>query len=145
MSEDHKKDDDSRQSRIDKAIHDIEDAEKRLEHIHEDEKAAEKDLEKAVHELKDAEREDKVTVHVTHVNEAEKTSFEERVEATLQQVWDKAYKKLEIAKKDTDIFQTGGEKPKSLMSFLNLTLKRAHKEKVIKDYHFEIASETGGA
>jgi len=94
---------------------------------------------------KPSKKADHVTVHVIHVNEVEKASFEESIEATLQKVWDKSYKKLEIAHKPKDIFQTAGEHPKSLMSHLGLTLKQAHEQKVITDYHFGIASETGGA
>jgi hypothetical protein len=87
----------------------------------------------------------KVTVHVVHINETEKVKFEEPVSATLQRVWDDAYLELKIERKPKDIFQTGGEKPVSLMSHLNLTLKQAHDDKVISNYHFGIVHETGGA
>ena len=80
-----------------------------------------------------------------HVNEVEKASFKERLTATLQQVWDKAYVDLKIQRKPKDVFQTAGEHPKSLMSYLGLTLKQAREQKVIEDFRFGIASETGGA
>jgi len=86
-----------------------------------------------------------VMVHVIHVNEVEKASFKEPIDATLQQVWDKSYEELKIARQPKDIFQTGGEHPKSLMSYLGLTLAQAREQKIITDFHFGIASETGGA
>lgn len=86
-----------------------------------------------------------VTVHVVHVNETEKVSFDEPESATLQKVWDDAYLKLKIERKPNDIFQTGGKKPVSLMSHLGLTLKHAREKKIISDYHFGIVHETGGA
>lgn len=86
-----------------------------------------------------------VTVHVVHVNEVEHATFKEKRTATLQQVWDKSYDELKISRNPKDIFQTAGEHPKSLMSYLNLTLEQARKDKIINDYRFGIASETGGA
>lgn len=86
-----------------------------------------------------------VKVHVVHVNEVEKTSFKEPETASLQAVWDDAYDKLEIPKKPKDVFQTGGEHPKSLMSHLGLSLKKAKHDGVITNFHFGIVSETGGA
>jgi hypothetical protein len=88
---------------------------------------------------------DRVTVHVVHVNETERASFKEKETATLQHVWDHAYEELHIERKPKDVFQTGGKHPVSLMSHLGLTLEQARKQKVITDYHFGIASETGGA
>jgi hypothetical protein len=86
-----------------------------------------------------------VDVHVLYVDDLKKISFKESVDKTLQQLWDKSYVELEIAKKPKDVFQTGGEHPKSLMSHLSLTLKQAHEQKVIENWHFGIASEKGGA
>jgi hypothetical protein len=86
-----------------------------------------------------------VTVRVVHVNEVEKATFKEKQTATLQQVWDKSYLELKIPRKPRDVFQTGGEHPKSLMSHLGLTLDKALHQKVIENFHFGIASETGGA
>ncbi|HZV07004.1 MAG TPA: hypothetical protein VE999_18120 [Gemmataceae bacterium] len=86
-----------------------------------------------------------VVVHVIHVNEVEKASFKEPLDATLQQVWDQSYTELKIERQPKDIFQTGGEHPKSLMSHLTLTLAQAREQRVIADFHFGIASETGGA
>jgi len=96
--------------------------------------------------VKEAEEErDRVTVQVVHVNETERVSFKESLQATLQQVWDEAYLKLHIERKPKDIFQTASEHPKSLMSYLGLTLAQAREQKVIADFCFGIASETGGA
>ena len=88
---------------------------------------------------------DQVIVHVVHVNEAEKASFEEKRSATLQQVWDDAYVKLGFPRKPGDVFQTGGAHPKSLVSHLGLTLEQALHQNVIENFDFGIASETGGA
>lgn len=93
----------------------------------------------------DEQKHHEIEVHVVHVNEVEKASFKESLDATLQQVWDKSYVELKIARQPKDIFQTGGEHPKSLMSYLQLTLAQARDRKIITDFHFGIASETGGA
>ena len=128
------------------AVHDLEAAEARLAHARVEEAAAERDVEHAVEEIKDAERDrDTVEVHVTHVNEVEKASFREKFTSTLQQVWDKSYIELKIPHGPKDVFQTAGERPKSLMNYLGLTLDEAHRQKVIEDFCFGIASETGGA
>jgi hypothetical protein len=131
---------------LEKAVHDLELAEARLEHAHVEEADAEQDVKRAIEEIKDAERErDTVTVHVIHVNEVEKATFRERLTATLQQVWDKSYVELKIPHKPKDVFQTAGEHPKSLMTYLGLTLEEARRQKIIDDFRFGIASETGGA
>jgi hypothetical protein len=131
---------------LQKAVHDLEVAEAHLANAQAEEQAAEHDVEEAIKEVKDAERDrDTVTVHVIHVNEVEKASFAERLTATLQQVWEKSYIELKIPPKPKDVFQTANKNPKSLMSFLSLTLEQAHQQKVIEDYCFGIASETGGA
>jgi hypothetical protein len=101
-------------------------------------------LPEAIEDLERAE-EHLVEVHVVHVNEVEKASFKERISATLNEVWDKSYVELKIPRKPKDVFQTGGEHPKSLMNHLGLSLKQAEEQKVIENYHFGIASETGGA
>ena len=131
---------------LQKAVHDLEVAEGHLANAQSEEATAEHDVAEAIKEVKDAERaHDTVTVHVIHVNEVEKASFPERLTATLQQVWEKSYVELKIPPKPKDVFQTADKNPKSLMSFLSLTLEQAHQQKVIEDYCFGIASETGGA
>jgi hypothetical protein len=130
---------------VSEAIRDLEKAEVHLEHARADEVAAEHEVAEALEKLKDEEDHEHVKVHVVHVNDVEKVSFKERLSATLAAVWDKAYVELKIPRKPKDVFQTGGEHPKSLMSHLNLTLEKAKEEHVIKDYHFGIVSETGGA
>jgi tRNA/tmRNA/rRNA uracil-C5-methylase (TrmA/RlmC/RlmD family) len=128
------------------AVHDLEAAEARLTHAREEEAAAERDVEHAVEEIKDAERDrDTVEVHVIHVNEVEKASFREKLTASLQQVWDKSYIELKIPREPKDVFQTAGEHPKSLMNYLGVTLEEARRQKVIENFCFGIASETGGA
>lgn len=128
------------------ATHDLEAAEARLSAARAEEVAAERDIERAVEEIKEAEHDrETVEVHVVHVNEVEKASFREKLAATLQQVWDKSYDELKIPRQPKDVFQTAGEHPKSLMSHLALTLEQARLQKVIEDFCFGIASETGGA
>lgn len=95
-------------------------------------------------EVKDDKR-DHVTVHVTHVNDVKKVNFHEPTTATLQNVWDDAYNHLNVVKDPKDIFQTAGKQPKSLLSYLPLTLHQAEQQKVIDDFKFEIVKETGGA
>jgi hypothetical protein len=129
---------------LETAMRDLEQAEARLKQAWEAQAIAEREVAQAIEKVRDAEREF-VTVHVVHVNEVEHTSFEERRTATLQHVWDESYHKLEISRNPKDVFQTAGEHPVSLMSHLGLTLEQAFREKVIENYRFGIASETGGA
>jgi hypothetical protein len=132
--------------RLNKAVKDLQKAEVRLAHAEAEEAGAEHEISEAIREIEHAEPErETVMVHVIHVNEVEKASFKEKLTATLQQVWDKSYEKLEIPRKPKDVFQTGGEHPKSLMSHLDLTLEQARHENIIEDFCFGIASETGGA
>jgi hypothetical protein len=131
---------------LEKAVHDLEVAEKRLETARGEERTAEQAVAAAVEEIKEAEHErDVVTVFVVHVNEVEKASFREKLSATLQQVWNRSYEELKIARKPKDVFQTEGKHPKSLMNYLGLTLEQAREKHVIEDFCFGIASETGGA
>jgi ferredoxin-NADP reductase len=131
---------------IEKAVHDLERAEDHLARAHADEAEADREVRDALQELKEVEhQEHHVTVHVVHVNEAEKASFEEPVTRTLQQVWDEAYVKMTITRNPNDVFQTGGHNPVSLMVHLGLSLKQAKDQGVITDYKFGIASATGGA
>jgi uncharacterized protein YPO0396 len=134
------------QGSLSKAVNDLEKAEAHLAHARGEEAAAEREIKDAIEEVKEAEHDgDRVTVHVVHVNEVEKASFEESIQATLQQVWDRSYRELKIERKPKDIFQTAGEHPKSLMSHLGLTLVQARHQEIIADFCFGIASETGGA
>ncbi len=129
---------------LEAAVQDLERAEAHLQESRKAEALAEREVAQAIEEVRDAEREF-VKVHVVHVNEVEHANFEERRTATLQQVWDKSYEELKITRNPKDVFQTAGEHPVSLMSHLELTLEKAHREKVIENYRFGIASETGGA
>jgi len=134
------------QPSLSEAVQDLEQAEERLAHARADEATAEHDVEEAIEEIKEAEHAGEfVEVHVVHVNEVEKASFKEKISASLNEVWDKSYGELKIPRKPKDVFQTGGEHPKSLMNHLGLSLKQAKEQKVIENYNFGIASETGGA
>jgi hypothetical protein len=137
-------DDEVENGELKKVLGELEHAETHLARIREEETAAEAEVRHATEKLKDLEA-GVVTVHVVHVNEVERVKFKEKKDHTLQQVWDKSYEELKIPREPKDVFQTGGDKAKSLMPYLSLTLRQAHKDKVIEDYHFGIASETGGA
>jgi hypothetical protein len=131
---------------LQKAVGDLKEAEEHLERARAEEAVAEQEVAIAIKEVEEAEHErGTVMVHVIHVNEVEKTSFREKVTATLRQVWDESYSKLGIPRKPKDVFQTAGENPKSLMNHLDLTLEHAHDQHIIEDFCFGIASETGGA
>jgi hypothetical protein len=130
---------------LDEAVEHLKEAEVHLEEAREEEAKAERDVKEAIHEIEEASRHDEVDVHVVHVNELEKTSFKEKLKTTLQQVWDKSYKELKLAPKPKDVFQTAGSQPKPLTGYLQLTLEQARDRKVIENFHFGIASETGGA
>ena len=86
-----------------------------------------------------------VEIHVQDIKEVERVTFPDSITATLAQVWDKAYVELKVARRPKDILQTEGRNPKSLMSYLGLTLEQARDQGIIADYRFSIASETGGA
>jgi hypothetical protein len=132
--------------RLEKAVHDLEKAQEHRAEARAEEQKADHEIEEALEEIQEVEHDhDRVEVHVTHVNEVEKASFKERRSATLGEVWDRSYEELKIARKPKDIFQTGGDAPKSLMTHLALSLQQAHTKKVITDYCFGIVSETGGA
>ena len=131
-------------NRLELIIEKLEHAEQRLVRLRAEEAELEAEIQEALRELKEFEHH-VVEVHVVHVNEVEKTAFRVNVTATLQKVWDKAYDKLEITHEPKDVFQTGGEHPKSLMSHLSLSLTEAKDQGVIENYLFGIASETGGA
>jgi hypothetical protein len=130
---------------LDEAVEHLKEAEVRLEHAREDEAKAEREVKEAIHEIEEASQRDEVDVQVIHVNELEKASFKEKIHATLQQVWDKSYKELKLERKPKDVFQTASAQPKSLTGHLQLTLEQARDQKVIENFHFGIASETGGA
>jgi hypothetical protein len=130
---------------LDEAVEHLEEAEVHLEHAREDEAKAEREVKEAIHEIEEASQRDEVDVHVIHVNELEKATFKEKIHSTLQQVWDKSYKELKLQRKPKDVFQTASAHPKSLMGHLQLTLEQARDQKVIENFHFGIASETGGA
>ncbi|MDA9440578.1 hypothetical protein XH98_15965 [Bradyrhizobium sp. CCBAU 51745] len=131
-------------NQLGEAVQELKKAEDHLAHARAEEAEAEHEVDEAIEKV-EAAVEGLVEVHVVHVNEVEKASFKEKKTATLQHVWDEAYLKLGIARQPKDVFQTGGEHPKSLMSHLGLSLEQAKDQKVIENYHFGIASETGGA
>jgi hypothetical protein len=134
---------DPNHSPLNKAVEDLEKAEDHLRQARVDERRAEGGVAEAIEEIEEAR--ERLKVHVVHVNEAEKATFEERLDATLNQVWSKSYDELKIERRPKDVFQTGGAHPKSLMNDLALTLRKARHQHVIEDFHFGIASETGGA
>jgi hypothetical protein len=130
---------------LDEAVEHLKEAEVHLEMARAEEAKAERDVKEAIQEIEEASRHDEVEVHVVHVNELEKATFKEKVKTTLQQVWDKSYMELRLERKPKDVFQTAGAQPKPLTGYLQLTLEQAREQKVIGNFHFGIASETGGA
>jgi hypothetical protein len=84
-------------------------------------------------------------VHVCHIGEHEKASFEVQLTITLQALWDRSYKELGVQKKDRDVFQAPHKaNPIDLTPYLALTLAEAQRKDLCKD-HFEITAGTGGA
>lgn len=92
---------------------------------------------------KDRPKEQKVDIK--HLGELETASFKIAETASLQEVWDRAYAELEIARDPRDVFQADlmGE-PIDLMDHLQLSLKAAQEQNLCKR-KFEIAARTGGA
>lgn len=85
----------------------------------------------------------KVKVAVTYANTDETERFEMPRDATLTQVFDKAYELLEEPRRPADkFFCKGGD---SMADYLNLTLEQLHRKKICRKRHFEIVGETGGA
>lgn len=86
-----------------------------------------------------------IKVHVRHIGEHEKASFEVPLTITLQALWDRSYKELGIKKNDRDVFQAPHRpNPIDLTPHLGLTLAEAQRRDLCKD-DFEIAAGTGGA
>jgi hypothetical protein len=100
----------------------------------------------SVEKLPDASAHQKlVEVHVRHIGEHERASFDVHLSITLQALWDRSYKELGIHKKDRDVFQAPHRpNPIDLTPYLGLTLAEAQHKGLCKD-HFEIAAGTGGA
>jgi hypothetical protein len=88
---------------------------------------------------------DEVTVHVRHLGEHEKESFKAELGWTLQQLWDRAYEELAIAKSDRDVLKAPSKpNPIDLMPHLGQTFQAARAQNLC-DREFEIAAGTGGA
>jgi hypothetical protein len=80
---------------LEQIIEKLERAEEHLLKLRGEESKVEREIQETLEELKAFEHH-VAEVHVVHVNEVEKASFKANVSATLQKVWDKAYRKLEI-------------------------------------------------
>ncbi len=84
-------------------------------------------------------------VHVSHIGEHEKASFEVHATVTLQALWDRSYRELGVQKTDRDVFQAPHRgTPIDLTPHLGLTLTEAQRKDLCKN-HFVIAAQTGGA
>lgn len=84
-------------------------------------------------------------VHVKHLGELETATFKVAETATLQEIWDKAYSELDVAKDARDVFQAEvNGQPVSLMDHLGFSLIDAQARDLCKR-KFEIAARTGGA
>jgi hypothetical protein len=89
-----------------------------------------------------------VEVHVKSLITGEKTKFDMDLEATLGQVWEEAYVKLEETRRDGDTLHcAGADEGRSLMEHLDLTLKQARAERVCGEeaFRYEIKGPSGGA
>ena len=87
-----------------------------------------------------------VQVHVRHVGELETVNFKISEEATLLEVWTKAYDELGIQKEERDAFQAKiGNDAVDLTPYLTMPLRQAQADGIIKTLHFEIVAGTGGA
>jgi hypothetical protein len=82
-------------------------------------------------------------VEVLYLNTNAEVKFHASWSATLQRVWDEAYKELKEAKRPNDQFEC--QSGQSLMGMLSKTLEELRKEHVCQDRKFQIRSETGGA
>lgn len=82
-----------------------------------------------------------VEVEDLHTNDDVK--FHAKWTDTLQQVWDRAYRELGEARKETDVFEC--KDGHSLMSSLNLTLEQLRDQHVCQERKFQIRGGTGGA
>ena len=110
MTDIEKIESDYRSANLQRAFKDLEQAELHLAQARADEAAAEHEIEDAIDGIKEAEQRD-VVVHVVHVNEAERVSFKERLDVTLQRVWDKSYEELKITRQAKDVFQQAANIP----------------------------------
>ncbi len=89
-----------------------------------------------------------VQVHFRSLVTGERVTFDVENDKTLQHVWDKAYDKLEEARRDGDTLHcAGGEEGRDLMSRLDLTLKQAREQRVCGEeaFRYEIKGPSGGA
>jgi hypothetical protein len=87
-----------------------------------------------------------VQVHVRHVGELETVNFKISEEATLLEVWTKAYDELGIDKEERDALQAKhGNESIDLAPHLSVTLRQALSDGIITTLHFEIVAGTGGA
>ncbi|WP_434732988.1 multiubiquitin domain-containing protein [Rhizobium sp. YTUHZ044] len=87
----------------------------------------------------------KQTVRVKHLGELETARFKVDGSTTLAELWDQAYRELEVTRTERDVLQAdtaGG--PVSLMDHLSLSLEAAQRQGLC-DKKFEIAARTGGA
>lgn len=89
-----------------------------------------------------------VEVQVKSLVTSEKVTFSMPVGATLDQVWQEAYSKLDEERRDGDTFQCAEpDQGKSLMSDLQVTLEQARGQRLCGSAacHYEIKGPSGGA
>ena len=82
-----------------------------------------------------------VEVEDLHTNED--VRFPVKWTDTIQQIWDKAYKELGEARKDTDVFEC--KDGQSLAGSLSLTLEQLRDQHICQGLKFQIRGGTGGA
>ena len=92
--------------------------------------------------------EHEVEVHFRSLVTGERVSFLLENDKTLKDAWDKAYKRLEEARREGDTLHcAGAEEGRDLMSSLGVTLKQAHEQRLCGEgsYRYEIKGPSGGA
>ena len=82
-------------------------------------------------------------VEVLYLNTNEEAKFHASWDATLQQVWDRAYIELGETRRDGDEIQC--QEGESLMSDLGRTLAELRERHICPNRKFAIRSATGGA
>ena len=89
-----------------------------------------------------------VEVHVRSLVTGETARFPMVLEATLEETWEEAYRKLDERRREGDTLQcAGAAEGRSLMNDLVLTLREVRQRRICDDetFRYEIKGPSGGA
>jgi hypothetical protein len=89
-----------------------------------------------------------VDVHVRSLVTGESARFPMALEATLEETWAEAYRKLDERRREGDTLQcAGAAEGRSLMDDLGLTLREVRQRRICDDeaFRYEIKGPSGGA